>query len=406
MGFLDKLLGRETRAATIKSSDPYLAEFFGMRESNAGVVVSPHAAENLAAVFACTQAIADMVAALPLKIYRKLENGGRIAETSHPVARLFSGDINDALVAHEFFEMQTAHTLLSGNSYSEIVRDKRGAPTALIPIPPELVSVVRIRSSNRLAYDVSDPMGGPQRRLLADDVLHLRDRSSDGLVGKSRISRAREAVGTAIAAETYAASTFRNGASMSGLVIHPSTLDDAAQERLRQSLTAFKGTSNAGKIGVLEESMKWEALSVSPDDAQALQSRQFNVENICRLFKTPPAIVGHFEGSNYSALVEVHKMFFVHGVAPWLNKWERVIERSLFSEEGRRQFEVEFDTDLILRTSMLERMQAYRIGREIGLYSANDLRKWESLNPRDDAEAESYLSPMNMQSEQTGQPKE
>jgi HK97 family phage portal protein len=406
MGFIDRLFGREIRSARIKSSDPYLAQFFAMRESGAGVTVTPHAVEGLAVATACIQAIADAVAMLPLKVYRKLGDAGRELVSDHPVARLFDGSVNAHLVAAEWLELIVSHALLRGNAYSEIIRDGRGAPVELIPLHPDLVNVVRIVGSHRIAYDVASPDAGPQRRVMSEDMFHLRDRSDDGIIGRSRLSRARDAFGNAIAAETYASSTFANGASFSGLIIHPTQIGEDAHKRLSESLAAFKGSGNAGKLALLEEDMKFESMSAKPDEAQALESRRFNVDSVCSIFKVPPPVIGHLEGSNYSSLQEVHRMFARNGVQPWLNKIERTVERSLFSEEGRRLHECEFDTDLLLKTSMLERYQSYRLARETGLASANELRRFENLNPRTDAGGSEYLSPLNMKPEQSGKKKE
>jgi HK97 family phage portal protein len=394
----------ETRAVTAKSGDPYLAEFFGQRDTAAGVSVSTYAAENLSAVFGAVQIISETVATVPLVVYRAEGDGVRSADPQHPVARLFAGDPNGLQTAPEFLEQMTAHCLLRGNAYAEIVRDGRGAPVELIPLHPELVSVLRIPRTRRVVYDVSDQDGGT-RRLLAEEILHLKDRSDDGIVGKSRLARARETFATAIATEQFAASTFRNGASLSGVLSHPENIGEEASDRLRKSFEAIhKGSGNAGRVAVLEEGLKWQATSVSPEDAQMLESRRFSVEQIARMFRIPPPVLGDLSNGSYSNVTELGRWFYQHTIMPWLTRWERAVERALFSEEGRRSHEVEFDTDLLLRGDTLQRFQCYRIGREIGIYSANDLRGFEKLNPRDDSGGDEFFSPANMQAEQTGQP--
>lgn len=373
-------------------------------DTDVGVPVSPYLAENLSVVFACVQVISETIAMLPLCVYRKLDAGARMEDTTHPVARIFGGDANARQTATEFIEMLTAHCLLRGNAYAEIVRDNRGQVVGLNPFHPDHVSVVRIPRTGRYAYDVSLPEGGT-RRILPDDMLHLRDRSDDGVVGKSRLARARETFGTALAVERYAGSTFRNGASMSGVLSHPEALGDEAADRLRKSFEqTYSGAANAGRVAVLEEGLKWTQVSVSPDDAQMLESRRFGVENLARIFRVPPPVLGDFQGGNYSSISEVGRWFYSHTVMPWLNRWERLIERALFSSDGRRAHEVEFDTDLLLRGDMLTRFQAYRIAREIGVYNANELRKFEKQNPRTDDAGERYFEPANMQQEQTGRP--
>jgi len=371
---------------------------------DAGVHVSPFLAENLSTVFACVQVISETVAMLPVMLYRKGANGSRLADLSHPLALLFSGDPNERQTASEFIEMLTAHCLLRGNGYAEIKRDNRGQVVGLDPFHPDHVSVVRIPRTGRFAYDVSLPEGGT-RRLLPEEMLHLKDRSDDGIIGKSRLARTRETFGSALATERYAASTFRNGASMSGILMHPEHLGEEATKNLRQSFKeTYSGADKAGEVAVLEEGLKWQQISVSPDDAQMLESRRFSCEQLARIFRVPGPVIGDYQGGNNASIQEVGRWFYSHTIMPWLNKWERTIEHSLLSTQARRSYEVEIDADLLLRGDMLTRFQAYRIAREIGVYNANELRKFEKANPRTDADAEVYLAPANMQPEQTGRP--
>lgn len=402
MSLWGRLFGRVEKRAAPSSWD--LMRGVGV-ESEAGVYVSPHVGENLSAVFGCVQVISETVATLPLVVYRREGDGVRSADRQHPVARLFLREPNALQTAPEFLEMVTAHCLLRGNGFAEIVRDARGAPAELIPLHPDHVGVMRIPGTRRVVYDYSDPITGGTRRLLADEVLHLKDRSDDGIVGKSRLQRARETFGTAIAVERHAANTFKNGATLSGVLSHPENLGEDASERLRKSFEEIhKGTGNAGKVAVLEEGLKWQSISVAPEDAELLESRKFGVETIARIYRVPPPVIGDLSHGNYSNTVELNRMFAIHCIRPWLTKWERAIERALFSEEGRRQYEAEFDMDELTRGDMLARWQSYRIMREIGGASANEIRAWEKINRRDDPGGDEFLSPMNMASEQTGRP--
>lgn len=373
--------------------------------TESGSPVSPYLAENLSAVFACVQIISETVATLPLVVYRK-EGDGKFPVAGHPVARLFSLEPNSLQTPPEFLEMVLAHCLLRGNSYAEIIRDNRGAPVELIPLHPDTVAVLRIPNTRRVLYDVSGPDGGT-RRLLADEVLHLKDRSDDGVVGKSRLHRARETFGTAISTERFAGATYRNGAKLSGVLTHPDQIGTDAQNNIRQSFVdKYSGADKAASVAVLEEGMKWTSISVSPEDAQMLESRRFSVEQIARMYRVPPPVLGDLSNGSYSNVTELGRWFYQHCIMPWCYKIERTIERALFSDASRNAYEVEFDADVLVRGDMLQRFQAYRIGREVGLYSANELRKFENLNPRTDADADAFLSPLNMQSEQTGAPKQ
>lgn len=403
MGILQRIFGsrREARSSTPTSWDHLSV--------NRGVTGTPHGnpnfAENISAVFACVQTISETVASLPLLVYR-LDGENRTLDRNHPVARMFAGDANEWQTAPEWVETVTAHCLLRGNGYSEIIRDGRGAPMALKPLHPGFVAPVRSTRTGRYLYEISDPEGGT-RRLLPEEVFHLKDRSDDGIVGVSRLRRAGDTFATVAATEEFAANTYRNGAHLSGIVSHPEQIGPEAAKTLRESLEAlYSGSRNAGRFGVLEEGMSWQALSVSPEDAQMLESRRFGVEQIARLYRVPPPVLGDLSNGSYSNVTELGRWFATFTITPWLNRIERALERSLFSEEGRRTHVVEFDMDLLLRGDMLQRMQAYRIGREVGLYSANDLRRFESLNPRADADADTFLTPLNMQSEQKGAPKD
>jgi HK97 family phage portal protein len=301
--------------------------------------------------------------------------------------------------------MMMGHCLLRGNAYAEIIFDDRGAPVELQPMHPDAVGVMRIPGTRRLVYDYNDPVASRTRRLLSDEVLHLKDRSDDGFVGRSRLFRARESFGTAMAIEQHAASTFRNGATLSGVLQHPENIGDDAAQRLRTSFEDMhKGSGNAGKVAVLEEGLKWQAVSVAPQDAELLASRKFGVENIARIYRVPTPVLGVSERSNMSSVVELNRMFATHCIRPWATKFERAIERSLLSDEGRRSIQCEFDMDELTRGDMLARWQSYRIMREIGGANANEIRAFEKLNRRTDAGGDEFLRPANMVSEQTGQP--
>ena len=413
MGFLTRLFGgpaREQRAASsswdlMRIGMGYAPQDWGSG-TTAGTVVNSVLAENLSAVFGCVQAISEAVACLPLHVYRRLGEGVKQENSLHPVARLFQRQPNDLRPAPEFLEMMLGHCLLRGNAYAEIVRDGRGAPIQLIPQHPDQVSVWRIPKTRDLIYDVYD-LDGRRRRLLPEEILHLRDRSDDGIIGKSRLQRARKSVGTAIAVEQHAAATFKNGARLSGVLSHPETLSTDAHNHLRDTFTdKFAGSGKAGGVAVLEEGLKWQAISVAPEDAELLASRRFGTESIARIFRVPLPLLGDISNGSYSNVVELNRMFATHCLTPWCVRLERVIERDLLSEEGQRTHAIEIDQDDLLRGDMLARWQTYRVAREIGGMNANEIRGFEKLNRRSDPAGHEFLTPLNMTSEQTGAPRQ
>lgn len=402
MSLLSRIFGSKIEQRAAPSSWDLMR---GLGEAAAGVNVSPYYAENLSAVYACVQAISETVACLPLRVYRMSGDGVKFSDTAHPVARLFRQP-NAIQTTSEFLEMLLGHCLLRGNAYAEIVRDGRGAPVELIPFHPDQVGVWRIPKTREVVYDVSD-LDGRRRRLVSEQMLHLRDRSDDGIVGKSRLQRTREALGTTIATETHAAATFKNGVRLSGVLSHPEALSTEAHKHLRDSFTdKFAGSGKAGQVAVLEEGIKWQSISVSPEDAELLASRRFGTETIARIFRVPMPLLADISNGSYANVVELNRMFATHCLTPWIVRLEQIIMRDLLSAAGQLTHVVEIDQDDLLRGDMLTRWQSYRIMREIGGASANEIRAWEKINRRTDPAGDEFLSPLNMQSEQTGAPKQ
>mgnify|MGYP002620861563 CR=1 FL=1 len=403
MGIIDRFLGRKVETRAAPTSWDLLGQL-GFPTLTGGLV-SPAVVEGNAAAFSAITIISEAVAMLPLLVYRKEAGGVREAEASHPVARLFTEAPNELQTPAEFIATMQANCLLHGFAVAEIERNGNGQPAAIWPIHPGQVSLERIPGTRRIRYQISDEVG--TRRLLPGEVFVLRDRWDDPFTPRSRLDRAREALGGAVATERFAAATWRNGARLSGIVTHPEQIGPEAAKTLRESLQAlYGGSENAGKIGVLEEGMTWKEVSATPHDAELSEARRLAVLEVARIFNVPAPLLNELSNANYSNVVEMRRQFAAGTVQPWLVRWEQAIMRDLFSEAGRRTHEVEFDTDLLVRADILTRFQAYRIGREVGVYSANDLRRFENLNPRTDAEADAYLSPLNMNREQTGAPKE
>jgi HK97 family phage portal protein len=416
MGIISRILGigelatanadnrAPERRSTLSSWD--LMRGIGF-ETESGVAVSPHLAENLSAVYAAVQCISESIAALPLYCYRRAGDGVKFSDPNHPVARLFQKAPNDIQTGPELVEQLIAFCLLRGNAYCQIIRDNRGAPVELYPLHPDCVCVLRLPGTRKIVYDYSDPITGGTRRLLPEEVFHLRDRTDDGFVGKSRLARARESIGTAIAIERFAANTFKNGARLSGVLEHPAGIGDQALLNIKQSFVQnFSGAERANSVLVLEEGMKWQSISVPPEDAELLMSRRFGTESIARIFRVPLPLLADISNGSYSNIVELNRMFATHTLTPWIVRLEKTIERDLLSEDGRRTHLVEIDQDDLLRGDMLQRWQSYRIMREIGGASANEISGWEKINRRTDPGGDEFLRPMNMQPEQTGMPKQ
>lgn len=364
----------ETRA----ENDPSWAALIPSGTS-AGLPVSPGNAETISTVFSCVQSIAETIGGLPLLVYRKESNGDRARAPDYPLYRILHDQPNERQTALEFREQLTAHVLLWGNAYAEIRSDAAGNVTSLEPIHPRNVTVLQL-PSGRIRYDVADPQTGKVRPLLADEVLHLKDRTDNGIVGKSRIQVAREMLGGVLAAQEHGNRAWANGARLSGVLQTPNVMTDESIGRLRESWNAqFSGTGNSGKTAILENGLTYEQLSMSNEDAQWLQSRQFSVEEVCRIFRVPPVLVADLRHANFSNSVEMNRWFVTHTLRRWLTMWEEGCERSLLGPLARTRYFIEHNVEGLLRGDAKGRADYYKEGIETGWLLRSEARRLENL---------------------------
>ncbi|OGA59995.1 MAG: phage portal protein [Betaproteobacteria bacterium RIFCSPLOWO2_12_FULL_65_14] len=348
--------------------------------------VNPRMAENLSTVLACVGAISSAMASLPAFVYRRLERGREIDER-HPIARLIAYGPNQHQTWSDWVEWVMASVLLRGNALAEIIADSRGAVTELRPIPWEHVNVVLL-PSGRLAYDITETVnlyGGTSRprRLLQDEVFHLRDRSDDGLVGKSRLTRAAAVVSTSYSQQTFADSMFKNGVTPSGAIEVEQKLTAEQREVLRENFRQMHaGPSNAAKALLLEGGAKWSKLSLSLEDAEFLASRRFTVEELARLFGCPPPIIGDLTHGTFTNTETMVRFFATNTLTPWVRKVESEFGRSVFSEAARTTHKLELDLSGLLRGDPAQRWAAWKIAREADILTADEIREEEGFNPR------------------------
>lgn len=375
MGILSRIFGKtETRALDHQS----YGQFFGIATAPAGQHVSPRLAENLATVSACVGAVSSVMASLPAYVYRRAP-GGRVELYDHPVARLLRNPSNGRLTWPDFVEWLVAQVLLHGNGIAEITYDGAGRPTSLVPVPWARVSVVLL-PSGRVAYDIHDE-NGPKRRLLEGEVLHVRDRSDDGIVGRSRISRAPEVLGVAIAANSAVSKLYSGGLRTSGYLSAPTFLTPAQREDARKWTETFRETVQAGRIPLVEGGFKFDATTISPEDAELLESRRFSVEEICRLFQVPPPIVQDLSHGTFTNSREAGRWFAQFSLAPLARKIEAEFERSVFGT-GSADCMLELDMSGLMRADAEARWQSHKIAVEAGILDPDEIREIEGWNPR------------------------
>lgn len=357
---------------------------FFMGGSTAGKAVTERSAMQMTAVYSCVRILAEAVAGLPLHLYRYNESGGKEKAVDHPLYRLLHDEPNPEMSSFIFRETLMTHLLLWGNAYSQIIRNGKGEVLALYPLMPNRMTVDR-DERGQLYYkytptsDDAPTMEGATVTLSSRDVLHIPGLGFDGLVGYSPIAMAKNAIGMAIACEEYGAKFFANGAQPGGVLEHPGTIKDP--QRVRESWqSTFGGSGNANKIAVLEEGMKYTPISISPEQAQFLETRKFQINEIARIFRVPPHMVGDLEKSSFSNIEQQSLEFVKYTLDPWLIRWEQTLYRTLFSEKEKEKYFFKFSVEGLLRGDYATRMSGYATARQNGWMSTNDIRELENLD--------------------------
>ena len=379
MSFWNRLFKPKVEDYSISSRYRFL-----MGPTAAGKNVNERSAMQLTAVYACVRILAEGIAGLPLHLYKCGKNGSREKAVDHPLYFLLHDEPNPEMTSFVFRETLMTHLLLYGNCYCQIIRDGRGQVTALYPLMPNQMSVDR-DEKGQLYYtylrsgEEADTMKKGTVYLLPEDVLHIPALGFDGLVGYSPIAMAKNSIGVGLACEEYGAKFFANGAAPSGVLEHPGTIKDIT--RLRESWNAiYGGSKNAGKVAILEEGMHYSPISISPNEAQFLETRKFQVDEIARIFHVPPHMIGDLERSTFSNIEQQSLEFVKYTLNPWVCRWEQALTRSLLSPKEKREYSIKFNVDGLLRGDYQSRMNGYAVGRQNGWMSANDIRELENLD--------------------------
>jgi len=379
MGMIDRmadLLGYEQRSDATDPSWNALAPGIGYYAG-----VNARGAENLSAVLACVNVISEALAHIPALVYRR-EGTARIEDELHPLNRLVRGGVNPRMTWPDFISHLVASALLTGNGLAEIVRSGNGRLSGLSYIPWGMVTVSEL-SSGKLAYDIGDGKGRV-RRLLEGEVIHLRDRTDDGYIGRSRLSRAAESVEGVNLANRHAREFLKHGASPSGVLETPGTLTAEQKSFLRTQFDErHAGASNAGRALLLDGGLTWKAAQMSPEDAELLETRKFGTEEICRLYQVPPPLVQDYSHNTFTNSETAGRWFAMFCLASWARKIEAEFSRSVFPTGG--PFELELDLNGFLRGDPKTRWDAHAIALTNNVLDADEVRQVEGWNPRQGA---------------------
>lgn len=370
----------------------------------AGPNVTPEKALQVSAVYACVTLIAESVAMLPGDLLRKT-NGVRTSAEDHPYQRLLFEEPNPEQDSGEFWRQIVGAMLLRGNGYAAMEGTSRGLVSELWPIPPWCCELART-DTGRLGYVVSLPRKGLDRvgsrtegkfALAATEVLHFRAYGT-GPVGLSPIGLARQAVGLAMATEEHGARFFGQSAEPGGVIKVPKSLSDSAYDRLLANWKELhQGNKQAWQIALLEEGAEWQQTGMTNDDAQFLETRRFQLQEMMRYFGyVPPWLVSDVDRStSWGTGIEQQGIGFVtYGLLRWITRLERTVKRGLLNSADRTLYP-KWNVGALLRADALRRAQAHAIERQWGVLNADEWRGDEDRNPIGGPAGESYLNPLN-----------
>ena len=277
-----------------------------------------------------------------------------------------------------------SHLLIYGNAYAQIIRNGRGDVFGLYPLMPDKMKVDRDEHNHLIyvysRYDEANPNLKEQGDIVltAENVLHIPGLGFDGLVGYSPIVMAKNAIGISLACEEYGSTFFANGASPSGILEHPGVIKDP--DKVRKAWHQAYGSGNAHKVAVLEEGMKYQPISIPNNEAQFLETRKFQVEEIARLYRVPLHMIGDLEHATFSNIEQQSLEFVKYTLDPWLVRWEQSLQKALLSDSEKGQYFIKFNVEGLLRGDYASRMQGYATARQNGWMSANDIRELEDMN--------------------------
>jgi HK97 family phage portal protein len=362
----------------------------------AGVRVTAETAQTISALWACTTLLSETIGWLPLGIFQFVDDDTKNRARNHPLYDVVHTQPNKWQTAMEFRSMMTGHVILRGNAYAQIVPGARGPVDQLIPIHPDRIppgNVERLPDGS-LRYMVKQK-DGSTKPVNGEDIFHLRGPSDDGIVGKSIIDYGRDSFGLTLAAERYGGRFFRNDSRPGGVLRMDGSLKEGAAQRLKSSWEAAHSGSDQHRVAVLEDGLQWQQVGLTNEDAQFLETREFQAEDVCRWFRVPPWMIGlTSKTTSWGSGIEAMGIGFVtYTLMPWLTRWSQTISKDLIIAPDR--FFAEFIVEGLLRGDIKSRYGAYATARQWGWLSVNDIRRLENMNAIGEG-GDQYLRPLNM----------
>ena len=391
---------RESRS-TLASPDAWLTSWFrGGSATFSGVNVNETTALNYTAVYAAVQILANTIGSLPLEIRRTAAGGFSDEAREHPLWDILHDAANPEMDAMQFRETLQGHVATWGNAYAHQIRDAAGRLEALWPLRPDWMRIERSKLTGRLLYRYRTQTGVEQI-FQREEIFHLSGWGFDGIQGYSPITMAREAIALGMGTEEFGSRFFSNGSNHGGVLEHPGPqpFSTKAHDRLRKEFAEkTQGLENAHKPLILEEGMTWKSIGIPAKDAQFLETRRFQLEEIARMYRVPLHLMQNLDKATFNNIQELGISFVTYTILPWKTRWQKAINSQLLTRQERRAgLFSNLKTKALLQGNIEQQTAFYTAGRQWSWFTPNDIMRFEdgSRIPADKG-GDEYLQPLNM----------
>ena len=383
---------------TLSQAPPgWVLSGYGGRASKTGVVVNEHTAMQFTAVYSCIQVLSQTLASMPIILYRDRKSGdkssGKDRAVDHPLYDILKTAPNKEIPSMYLKETMMGHICSSGNGYSQIQRNRRGEVISLNLLPWTVTDVKRNVSTYEIEYTTNDR--GKSIKLDPSEILHIPGLGFDGVKGYSPIRMAMEAIGLGMAAEEFGATFFGNGAHAGGIVEYEDRMSPDAKDTFRKAFNEKYGKSNS--VLFLENGSKFTKVAIPNNEAQFLETRRFQKEEIASIYRVPLHLIQDLERSTNNNIEHQSLEFVMYTMLPWFTRWEQFINFKLLTKEERQKgYFAEFLINALLRGDTAARAQMLHLMRQDGVINADQWRELENMNPQEDGQGKHYLINGNM----------
>lgn len=380
------------RSTPVATSSPEFTQIFASQSTVSGENVTLSNAMKISTVFSCIRVLSETTGSLPIHLYNVDNKTNKKTKAyTHPLFNILNLEPNKDMTSTTFWEVCITHLCLNGNFYAQIIKNRAGQILELIPLIASNVTKYRLDDSS-IIFTYNN--GKTTYEFKQDEIFEVIGFSKDGWTGMSPIEYQRDSLGLSKSAENYGARFFKNNATPPIAVKIPKKLDTEQYNRLKKSWQQAHSGANAHKVALLEDGADITSIGLSNSDSQFLETRQFQKSEICGMYRVPPHLVADLSKSSFNNISEQSQELVKYTLQPYINRIEKAIKKQLLTKTERSNYYAKFNVDGLLRGDIKTRFESYNIGRNMGVYSANEIRAKEDMNPI--TGGDTYLVPLNM----------